>query len=207
MLTLSLILLPLIAGVLLLFLRGSSESLVKNIALLAADVEFILAGYAFYSFKDAPKGLLDVRYTWMKVLSLNFLVGMDGISLLLVALTAFLIPLILLSTAKITYKNPATFYALILFAEAALIGVFTAKDAFLFYIFYEIALVPVYFLAGIWGGQDAPRVTFKMFIFTMFGSLLMLVALVFLYIHGQSSDISSLYQVAMSLDKTTQNLL
>jgi NADH-quinone oxidoreductase subunit M len=125
----------------------------------------------------------------------------------MVILTAFLVPLIILSTYKHSYKNHATFYALILLAETALMGVFMSRDIFLFYFFYEAALIPVYFIAAIWGGKDAPRITFKMFVYTIFGSLFMLVAVIYLYINGATADIQQLNTTAKLLSANSQNLL
>ncbi len=205
MLALTLILIPLIGSILLFLLKGSNAGTSKNIALGTSLVTFAVAAYAFATFNaQAP---IEIKYAWMKDLNINFHLGLDGISLLMIALTAFLVPLIILSTYKFSYKNHATFYALILLTEVALMGVFMAKDIFLFYFFFEAALIPVYFLAAIWGGKDAPRITFKMFVYTIFGSLFMLVAIVYLYIQGATADIQQLSSTAKLLLASKQNLL
>ena len=174
MLALTLILIPLIGSLLLLLLKGSTASTSKNVAIVSSLATFAIAVYAFATFN--PQNSVEVKYAWMKDLNINFHLALDGISLLMVSLTAFLVPLIILSTFKYSYKNPASFYALILFAQTALMGVFMARDIFLFYFFFEAALIPVYFIAALWGGKDAPRISFKMFVYTIFGSLFMLVA-------------------------------
>lgn len=205
MLALILILIPLIGSLILFSLRGSNDGVSKNIALISSLIEFIVAAYAFISFDSQI--IVEVNYAWMKDLKINFHVGIDGISLLMITLTGFLVPLIILSTYKYSYKKQESFYSLILLAQAALMGVFMAKDIFLFYFFYEIALIPVYFLAAIWGGTNAPKITFKMFVYTMFGSLFMLVAIVYLYVKASTANIQELYTAVKFLTPASQNLL
>jgi len=178
MLTLALILFPAIAATVTLLLHGATA---KRVALGAALLELVLAGYVFGRFTPDSQSQFGFDYPWISSLGIRFSGGIDGISILLVLLTGLLVPLIILSAFRQNYDRPATFYALILFMQAALMGVFTARDAFLFYLFFEAALIPVYFLAAIWGGANRIPVTFKFFIYTIFGSLFMLVALVYLY--------------------------
>ncbi|MBA4853919.1 NuoM family protein [Emticicia sp. BO119] len=205
MLALILILIPLIGSLLLFSLRGSNAGVSKNVALLTSLIEFVIAAYAFITFDSQT--VVEVKYAWMKDLRINFHLGIDGISLLMIALTGFLVPLIVLSTFKFSYKKQESFYSLILLTQAALMGVFMAKDIFLFYFFYEAALIPVYFLAALWGGENAPRITFKMFVYTMFGSLFMLVAIVYLYIKASTANIQELYAAAKFISPASQNLL
>lgn len=202
MLTLLLILVPIIAGVLTLSISGQN---VKKLALAGALAELALALYTWCQFDPAAGSQLGFRYDWIASAGITFGASLDGISLLLVLLTTFLIPLIILSAFGTDYKNPSAFYSLILFMQAALVGVFTATDAFLFYLFFEAALIPVYFLAAVWGGENRVKVTFKFFIYTIFGSLFMLVALVYLYFQtpgAHSSEISAFYN--LHLDTTKQ---
>lgn len=178
MLTLALILFPALAATVVLLLNGDTA---KRVAITAAMLELVLAGYVFGRFTPDIQSQFGFDYAWISSLGIRFSGGIDGISILLVLLTGLLVPLIILSAFRQQYSRPATFYALILFMQSALMGVFTARDAFLFYLFFEAALIPVYFLAAIWGGANRVPVTFKFFIYTIFGSLLMLVALVYLY--------------------------
>ncbi|PLK42596.1 NuoM family protein [Emticicia sp. TH156] len=205
MLALILILIPLIGSLILFLLRGSNAGVSKNVALITALAEFALAAYTFLSFDTQT--IIEVKYAWIKDLRINFHLGIDGISLLMIALTGFLVPLIIVSTFKNSYNKPFSFYSLILLTEAALMGVFMAKDIFVFYFFYEIALIPVYFLAALWGGINAPKITFKMFVYTMFGSLFMLVAIVYLYINASTANIQELYNAAKFISPANQNLL
>lgn len=208
MLTLILVLVPLIGCGLLMLMRSSSPGTIKNVALLTAVLELVLVIYTFVAFQTASSPqALDTNLPWLPELKINFHLGLDGISLLMTGLTGILLPLIILSTYKQQHDNPAGFYALVLLAEAALVGVFMAKDIFLFYFFFEAALIPVYFLAGSWGGQNASKVTFKMFVYTIFGSLFMLVALIFLYMKGQTANIQELMLTAKALPTMTQDFL
>ncbi|GAB3644030.1 complex I subunit 4 family protein [Spirosoma arcticum] len=178
MFTLGLISLPAIAATLLLFIRGGRT---KQVALVAALIELTVALSVFARFRADATSQFGFDYPWIGSLGIRFSAGIDGISILLVLLTGLLVPLIILSTFNRRYNRPATFYALILFMQATLMGVFTARDGFLFYLFFEAALIPIYFLAAMWGGANRIPVTFKFFVYTIFGSLFMLVALVYLY--------------------------
>lgn len=198
MLTLALILIPLVAAGVLLALRGGA---VKRVALIASLVEFGLATYLFTAFRPDTSSQFALSFDWIKSAGIQFAIGVDGISILLLLLSTLLVPLIILSTFHHSYKNPSSFYALILAMQAALVGVFVAKDAFLFYFFFEAALIPIYFIAALWGGENRIAVTFKFFIYTIFGSLFMLLALVYLYLQTpgtHSSLISAFYELQLS---------
>ncbi|SKC16936.1 complex I subunit 4 family protein [Dyadobacter psychrophilus] len=205
MLTLLLILLPIAAGVLTLL---SGERLAKQVALVSGLAVLGVAVATWLQFDPAAGTQFSFKYAWLASGGISFAAGIDGISLVLVLLTTFLTPLIILSAFNHDYRKPASFYSLILFMEAALIGVFTATDAFLFYLFFEAALIPVYFLAAIWGGENRLKVTFKFFIYTIFGSLLMLVGLVYLYYQTpgtHTSEITAFYQ--LQLPQQTQGFI
>lgn len=207
MLILLLLLLPL-AGAILTFLMGSkSASLSRNIALGTSLVSFVIWLVAFNAFRAGDTAALSFHQSWIASYNLHFSFVVDGFALVLVGLVSVLIPLIILSTAKLTYDKANVFYALILSTAFALVGVFTAKDIFLFYFFFEVALVPVYFLALGWGGASAPKITFKMFVYTIFGSLFMLVAFVYLYSKGQTADMDALLNTVGVLPARSQNIL
>ncbi|MBP6757154.1 MAG: NADH-quinone oxidoreductase subunit M, partial [Bacteroidia bacterium] len=136
-----------------------------------------------------------------------------ALSLLLVLLTAFLVPLIILSSFKNEYDKPNSFYGLILIMQMALVGVFTANDGFLFYVFWELALIPIYFICLLWGGENRGAITFKFFVYTLLGSLFMLVGLIYVYSHtGVETGIKSwaltdLYAAGKSLDINQQSFV
>lgn len=189
---------PIVAGVITLVVGANSA---KQVALIGALAELGLALFVWSQFDPAAGVQFAFKYDWLASAGISFGAGLDGISLLLVLLTAFLTPLIILSTFGHTYKNGSAFYSLILFMSAALVGVFAATDAFLFYLFFEAALIPIYFLAAVWGGENRLKITFKFFIYTMFGSLFMLVALIYLYYQTpgtHTSDITAFYQLQLS---------
>jgi NADH-quinone oxidoreductase subunit M len=131
MLTLSILLFPILAALLVLAVGGKQA---KQIAFLGALVELGLSGYAFFNFVPDATSQFAFDYPWVSAGSIRFSAGIDGVSLLLVVLTGFLTPLIILSAFRHAYERPAVFYSLILFMQAALMGVFTARDAFLFYL-------------------------------------------------------------------------
>ena len=190
MITALLIGLPLVAALLLLFANGEGA---KRIALLASVAELGLAIFAFWFMRTAPRdeiyvGRMAMDVPWIQSIGVNFSVGLDGISMVLVMLTAFLTPIIILSGFEKKYENPSLFYTLVLFMQMALVGVFVAKDGFLFYIFWELALIPIYFICLLWGGENRGKITFKFFVYTLAGSLFMLAALIMLYVNTPLTD-------------------
>jgi len=198
---------PLIAALLLLAVKGEQ---VKKLAFAASLIEFAVALVAYYQFQLNASTQFGINAPWIASLGINFHVGIDGISLLLVLLTAFLVPVIILSTFGHEYKNATVFYSLILFMQMALIGVFVALDGFLFYIFWELALIPIYFICLLWGGDGRGKITFKFFIYTLSGSLFMLLGLIYLFLHTpghHSFDIDALYQAGRALGGTAQSFV
>lgn len=203
MITLLLIFFPLVAALLLLVAKGEQ---VKKIALAAAVIEFIISIAAVAQFQHNADMQFEFNMPWVRSLGIDFHVGMDGISLMLVLLTTFLVPVIILTSFKKSYKNPSAFYSLILAMQFALVGVFVSLDGFLFYVFWELALIPIYFICLLWGGEDRARITFKFFVYTLAGSLLMLAGLIYLYQHTEAHtfDIAALYAAGQSMDLVHQ---
>lgn len=179
-------------------------------ALIASLVELAVSFVALSQFVSNDVVQFSVNVPWIKSLGLNFAVGMDGISLLLVLLTTVLVPGIILSSFRHQYSKPATFYGLILMMQMALVGVFAAQDGLLFYLFWEMALIPIYFICLIWGGTDRGRITLKFFIYTLAGSLFMLIGLVYLYFHTPGSHtfaMEALYEAGRSLSAPEQGFI
>jgi NADH-quinone oxidoreductase subunit M len=204
MLTAILIAFPLIAALLLLLVKPEQ---VKTLALSASLIELVISVFALTQFQHNADAQFMLDIAWIQSLGIHFKVAMDGISILLVLLTTVLVPLIILSSFSREIKNPNAFYTLILFMQMALVGVFTAMDGFLFYIFWELALIPIWFICLLWGGDNRARITFKFFVYTLFGSLLMLVGLIYLYLHTPAShsfDIQALYTAGASLSSAEQ---
>lgn len=125
--------------------------------------------------------LFESRFNWIAAFHIDYYVSIDGISLLMLILTNGLMPLIVLSTFGRKLSNDKGLYTLMLIMQSALIGVFVAQDAFLYYVFWELALIPIYFIVLIWGGENRKPITIKFFIYTLAGSLMMLVAIIYQY--------------------------
>lgn len=207
MLTGFLIFFPLLVALLIFSFRPAQA---RVWALVASLIELIVSFVVVADFQRDASVQFSINVPWIQSLGVNFHVGLDGISLLLVLLTTVLVPFIVLSSFGRPYDKPHTFYGLILVMQMALVGVFAARDGFLFYIFWEVALIPIYFICLIWGGEDRGRITLKFFIYTLAGSLFMLVGLVYLYWQTpgtHSFDIQALYQAGRSLSADAQGLL
>lgn len=207
MLTVLLIFWPLLAAVILVALKPDQT---KTWALYASLAELVLSLVMAFWFDVSGGAQFVVDTPWIASLGISFHVGIDGITLLLVLLTTVLTPLIILSSFKQRYENAPSFYSLVLFMEMALVGVFCALDGFLFYVFWEMALIPIYFICLRWGGVNRGPVTLKFFIYTLTGSLVMLVGLIYLYFQtpGQHSfDIQALYAAGQELPATTQGII
>lgn len=203
MIALLLFLVPLIGG-LLSFLIKNDKS-VRSWALLISFVTLALsiAGNTVAKGKEA----LSFNASWMGSLGSSFSLGLDGLSQMLCLLTAIAYPVILIATWKSEYKKPNNFFALMLLTQAGLMGVFTATDALLFYFFWELALIPMYFLCSGWGNEKRIPVTFKFFIYTFTASVLMLIGLVYIYFQtpDRSFSLQSFYSV--TIPGTTQSWL
>lgn len=192
MITLLLLFIPL-AAALLVFIAG--HKMAAKLALGSAVVELAISGFAVWKFLDAGPDVFYIFKPWIAYPKISFHLGVDGLSLLLILLTNFLTPIILLSAFNRLIDNAKSYFALILVMQFALLGVFMAMDGLLYYIFWEMALIPIYFIALRWGGPDRVPVTLKFFIYTLAGSLLMLFGFIMLYWYnpGQSFDIRELY--------------
>jgi len=201
MIVLLLILLPLIGGFITFFLKSDNAAKGWSLLLSFATLAVAIAGAV------AKGNAESLRYAapWLGNLGSSFSIQLDGMSTMLCLLTAVAYPIILLSTWKTTYKNAHNFFGLMLLTQAGLMGVFTSMDALLFYFFWELALIPVYFLCSGWGGERRIPVTFKFFIYTFAGSVIMLIGLLYLYFQtpDRSFDIQSFYSLNLAHDKQT----
>lgn len=198
-----LILIPLLGGLSAFFIKNEKSS---RIWTLLISLIVLVFGVYGVTLKAGAAGL-TYNGEWMQALGGSFSVALDGMGQLLCLLTAIGFPLIFAATWNNTYKNANRFFALMLLSQAGLMGVFVAMDALLFYFFWELALIPVYFLCSQWGGEDRIRVTFKFFIYTFVGSVLMLIGI--LYLQSQTPDHSfSIYSFyKLELSPNTQSWL
>jgi NADH-quinone oxidoreductase subunit M len=208
MLVALLIAFPLLASIPVFFMKGNSA---RGLAFGATIVEFLVAVVAFMTYRTDPAAAsLQLDLPWVASLGIRFTVSVNGLSLLLFLLTAFLLPLIILSSYRNTYEKAGSFYGLMLVMQMALTGVFCADDGFLFYVFWELALIPIYFICLIWGGENRGAITFKFFVYTLFGSLFMLIGLIYLYNHTGADGTKSwaaqeLYNAGRNLNAAQQS--
>jgi NADH-quinone oxidoreductase subunit M len=173
MLLLSTLCIPFIAAIILLFVKHNEKA--NYVAIASSGVTMALA------FNIAFNGAANFDADWILSLNARFVLSADGLAKILVLLTGISFPAILISTSKNDIKNRNQFLALMLFTQTGLLGVFLAGDALLFYFFWELALIPVYFLCSIWGGEKRIAITFKFFIYTFLGSLFMLIGIILVY--------------------------
>ena len=197
MMTLLLLFVPLVSA-LVVYLAG--QKLASKVALGLAVVELALSGVALCTYLKHGAEPFYIFHEWITSPKISFHLALDGLSLLLVLLTNLLVPIIILSTFHRLIPNAKSYFALILLMQFALVGVFMAMDGLLYYIFWELALIPIYFIALRWGGPNRVPVTLKFFIYTLAGSLLMLFGFIMLYWYNpqQSFDIRELYSLAIS---------
>src|SRR5215470_2497607 len=203
----SLIALPILGSLALLFVKDNehNEGVIRRIALVVACLVFAESLLVWARFDAASADFQFVeRHAWIPAFGISYAIGVDGISLLLVVLTGFLTPIALLSSWESVHKKTKAFCIFILLLESAMIGVFVSIDLFLFYVFWDAMLIPMYFLIGIWGYDRRIYAAIKFLLYTMAGSVLMLLAILSLaYLHnvatGQYSfDLLQLYQLSIS---------
>ena len=159
------------------------ESHIKWVTLGFTVLNFLVSIFLIVDKGAAsPSGFhFEKSVPWIKAINTNYHVGVDGLSLWLVILTTFIMPIAVISTWHAVEKRPTAFYVFLLLLESAMLGVFVSLDLLVFYLFFEASLVPMFFLIGIWGGENRIYSAVKFFIFTALGSLLMLVAIIALY--------------------------
>ena len=199
-LLLTLLLLPLIGSVLVFAWKNPAS---KYLALGLAFAQMFLTFYMLsnFDFKPTVDGVLqyEINYPWSNYIKSNLHFGIDGMSMLMLLLTNILTPIIILSSfnEKPGYNN--TFYGLILLMQFGLIGVFTSLDGLLFYIFWEVTLIPIWLIAGIWGQEDKKiQFTTRFFVYTFVGSLFMLIGLIYVYNHSASFALTDLYNADLT---------
>ena len=161
---------------------ASEEARAKSVAFWWSIGVFVLSLGLWWAFDPADAGLqMQSSVPWIPDWGVSYSLGVDGISLFMVMLTTFSTSIAILGSFNYIAKRERSFYALMLLLEAAVVGVFTATDVFLFYVFFELTLVPMYFIVGIWGGERRIYAAIKFFLYTAFGSLLMLVAILYMF--------------------------
>lgn len=196
MIAILLILVPFLGGVIAFFLKKQNNAKAWTLFLSILTLAVSFMGLLY--FKEEK--FLQYKTDWLQGLGSSFSLKLDGMGQILTLLTALAFPIIFISTWNNTYRKAHNFFALMLLSQAGLMGVFLAMDALLFYFFWELALIPVYFLCSQWGGEKRIAATFKFFIYTFTGSVLMLIAIIYLQSQtpDNSFDISSFYNISIS---------
>jgi NADH-quinone oxidoreductase subunit M len=194
------IFLPLFSVAALLVLRSDDHTWIRRIALAASIFEFLFSlifllrgfeiGSAAYQFRE--------KYDWIAQFNIHYDIGVDGISLFLVLLTTFLTPVAILCSWESIHQNVKGFFVSLLVIETAMIGVFVSLDLFLFFLFWELTLIPMYFMIGIWGHDRRIYAAVKFILYTMFGSILMLVAILWLYNEANTFDLPDIMSFIQS---------
>ncbi len=207
--------LPLVGVLVILFMNSEAKNAIRWVALGTSLVTFVVSLWVFSQFDSSNPDLqLEAKYPWIQVAGWNiyYYLAVDGLSILLVLLTAFLTPISLLSTWTAVEERVKDFMIFFLLLEVGMMGVFLAQDLFLFYIFWEFTLVPMYFLIGLWGGPRRVYAAVKFFLYTMAGSILMLIAILFLGIKTDTFNVPTMLArlpdlYATSINPQTQMLL
>ncbi|HYO88163.1 MAG TPA: proton-conducting transporter membrane subunit, partial [Candidatus Limnocylindrales bacterium] len=192
--------LPLVGMTILLFLRENQTRNIQMVALGTTIVTFLFSLVLWAQFDSSNTALQFVqRADWIPSLGIGYYVGVDGLSLLLVLLTTFIMPIAVLVSMRAHVLEERgrqrLYYMFLLLLQWAMIGVFVAQDLIIFYIFWEVTLVPMYFLIGIWGSEQRVYAAVKFFLYTMAGSLLMLLAI--LYLGAQAGTFAQPEIIAM----------
>jgi len=197
--------LPLVGAALLFIIPRSKETALKYITLIVMTADFIVSLPLWWNFELANAGPQFVeKYEWIPGHGIEYYMAVDGISLLLVLLTTFLGPITVLCSWTAITKRVKEYMICLLLLQTGMIGVFVALNLFLFYIFWEAMLIPMYFIIGVWGGERRIYAAVKFFLYTLVGSLLMLVAILYLYFAHRSQtgvysfDLFALYNVVIS---------
>src|SRR6202167_1688504 len=209
--------LPLLGVPALLLLRADDHTWIRRIALAISVAEFVISLFLLHGFDGVnAQYQFEEYYDWIARANIHYHLGVDGISLFLVLLTTFLTPLAILCSWQAIRENVKGFFIALLVIETAMIGVFVSLDLLLFFFFWELTLIPMYFLIGIWGHDRRIYAAVKFILYTMFGSILMLVAILWLYnlanVHGTGTfDLptlqAQLQHGIISLPPTTELLL
>lgn len=201
--------LPILGVLMLLFIPKDSKGVLRNVTLAVTVVTFLVSLIMLTGFQSNADFQFTENVPWIAAgpFVMRYNIGIDGISLWLVILTTFIMPIAVLSTYTAVDEKVKEYMVCLLLLETGMLGAFISLDLFLFYIFWEVMLIPMYFMIGIWGGKNKIYAAVKFFIYTMVGSLLMLVALIFLYFKGIEAGITDfglLNFFSLKLDMATQ---
>jgi len=197
--------LPVVFGGLLLVMgRDENAGAVRWLALVAALISFLVTLPVITGFNDATAAMQFVeKANWIERFNIHYHLGVDGISMWFVPLTAFITIIVVLSAWEVIETRVHQYYGAFLILSGLMVGVFSALDGMLFYVFFEATLIPMYIIIGVWGGPRRVYAAFKFFLYTLAGSLLMLIALLYLYNKSGSFDILTWHQLPIPLSAQT----
>mgnify|MGYP001471436790 CR=1 FL=1 len=203
-----LIWLPIAVGLLLVVSNDISKSLSSNITILTTLVVFVISFELFQSYDHSYGNLqFTEKYKWISGLNIFYYLAVDGISVSLILLTAFINLLIAIFASSEEYDNKSSYLGYFLILEGLLMGTFSAFDSILFYIFFESLLIPLFLIIGIWGGSNRKYATIKFFLYTLFGSVLMLISIIYLADLANSFAIEDFYSLTLSFEEEILILL
>ncbi len=195
-----LIFLPFVGAVVMGFIPSDQKNTLKLTALFISLTEALAGVLVSLQFKNT--GVIDqflINLPWIDSFNAHYLLGVDGVSLMLILLTTFTLPLALIGTWNSIQHSFKTYFVCLLLLETGLVGTFASLDLFLFYVFWELTLIPMYFIIGIWGGPQRVYATLKFVIYTMAGSVLLLIAILYLYFHaGNTFNLLELYNYRLA---------
>lgn len=206
-----LIFLPLLLSLPLLFFKKEKETLIKSYSLIISLIPLAIAAYLFFAFDPSnPEYQFVEKTKWISITNTYYFLGIDGISMLLILMSTFMFPLSILASWTAIKSNQKQFYFLLLLLDSSLAGVFASLDLILFYVFWEFILIPMYFIIGMWGAEDRIYATVKFFLYTMFGSLLMLIGIIWMsftclpFTGEFTTDLTKLVQVSAQVSQKIQ---
>ncbi len=192
--------LPMLSGVLVLLFSGRSSQMARWLSLIASLAIFLLSLPLAFDFDVAQSAMQFVeRYPWVPSFHVEYFLGVDGISMPLVLLTTFTTVLVVLAGWDVIEEKTAQYMAAFLIMEGMMIGTFAALDAIQFYFFFEGMLIPMYLVIGIWGGPRRVYATMKFFLYTFFGSVFMLIALIYMYFQADSFSILDFHKLPLNM--------
>ncbi|RLA04196.1 MAG: NADH-quinone oxidoreductase subunit M, partial [Gammaproteobacteria bacterium] len=195
---------PIIGALLILLMGDKNPGMSKTIALLLSLVTLLLCIPLYSGFMT---GTADMQFTefaqWVPSLNINYSLGVDGFSMPLIILTSFSMVLVVIAGWQVIDKRPGQYMAAFLIMEGLMNGVFASLDSILFYVFWEGMLIPMFLIIGIWGGPNRVYATLKFFLYTFFGSVFMLVALIYMGVIGDSFAIADMHKLTLPMQAQT----
>lgn len=193
--------LPILFGAVVLFVgRSGNATLIKQVSLTGAVIAFLPTVALVLSFDTASSDMqFQELSSWVPAMGINYHLGVDGLSVWFIPLTALITIFVVVAGWEVIKDRPAQYFASFLFLSGLMVGVFCALDGLLFYVFFEATLIPMYLIIGIWGGPRRVYAAFKFFLYTLLGSLLTLVALIYLYVQSGSFSILDWHQLPLSM--------